>query len=789
MRILYCNKYNYRFSGTEQYLFDLMDGMREHGHDVALFSSADLADAAANGSGHPASASGKFASFLTQARQAGRAIYSWRARKSLRRVIAEFRPQLAHVRNIYHHLSPSVFWELKAHRIPVIYHLNDFKLLCPNYNFVANNKICERCHGDRFWNVVTQGCYHGGRAAATVLATEAFLHKWLNTYGNCVDVFLAPSQFVKSKLEQFGWGSQRIEVLPHFQRIPDSVSPSSAGHGVLYFGRLSAEKGLHDLLSAMHSVPTIDLTIAGDGSQRGELEQRVRAERLDNVRFVGHLQGHELQRLIENCRFTIFPSRAYETLGKSILESYAHARTVIASDLGSRREFVRHHETGLLYASGNAAQLAGAISFLHSNPELADAMASAGRSLLRTQHSFESHYARLHELYRELIEAGKGRPRVAFIGGRGIGSKYSGIETFYEQAGERLVNRGCEVTAYCRKHFTPAIETCKGIKIVRLPSIQSKHLDSFTHTLLSTAHAMASDCDIVHYQCLGPALFSFLPRLFGKKTVVTVQGLDWQRKKWGWFAARILRLGEYASAKFPNTTVVVSHVLQNHYESVYGRRPMFIPNGTALRYPKDSHMLGEWNLQPNRYLLYMGRLSPEKNCEMLIDAYNRLGSSIPLVLAGGSTRDDNYVRKLRAKASHSVRFLGWVSGPALDELLTHAMLFVLPSDLEGLSLALLDAMAAARCVLASDIPENREAMGTAGFTFEAGNSMDLTRMLATLLHDHDARLQAGTLARQRARELYMWDDVVEKLHRLYLSLASIGSAELQDEPHRRSSAA
>jgi glycosyltransferase involved in cell wall biosynthesis len=788
MRILYCNKYNYRFSGTEQYLFDLMDGVRERGHSVALFSSADLEGPSANVKPFftPAKES---LGLYSQARRAGRAIYSWRARTALRRVIAQFRPQVAHVRNIYHHLSPSIFWELKAHRIPVIYHLNDFKLLCPNYNFVSHGNICERCRGGGFWNVLAQGCYHGGRAAATVLSAEAYLHRWLGTHRRCIDLFLAPSEFVKSKLQEYGWGAHRIETLPHFQRMPDSVRPPSMGEGVLYFGRLSPEKGLHDLVSAIQSLPHIDLTIAGDGPQRNELEQRVRSESIPNIRFVGHIQGAELQRQIDSCRFTVFPSRAYETLGKSILESYAHARPVIASDTGSRREFVRHQQTGLLYESGKIAQLASAIATLHAQPRLADTMGEAARKLLRANHSFESHYQRLQELYCELIEKSKPRLRIAFIGGRGVGSPYSGIETFYEQAGERLAARGCEITAYCRNSFTPAIDTYRGIRVVRLPCIQSKHLETLSHTLLSTVHAIVSGFDIVHYQCLGPSLFAALPRLFGKKTIVTVQGLDWQRRKWGWLASRVLLLGEYASARFPSQTVVVSRVLQKHYEMVHHRRPIFIPNGTSMRDSTDSHMVSKWKLKPDDYVLYMGRLSPEKNCEMLIDAYNRLGTLVPLVLAGGSNGNDNYVRRLRAKASDAVRFVGWVSGPALDALLSNAMLFVLPSDLEGLSLALLDAMAAGRCVLASDIPENREALGPAGFTFQAGNSMDLTRMLAVLMRDRSARLRAGALGRQRARELYRWDDVVGKLRDLYLSLACRDSAWDEQKPHRRSAAA
>src|SRR5690242_13066860 len=177
MRILYCNKYNFRFSGTEQYLFDLMDGVRDRGNAVALFSAADLPGIAANQGGRASSSKSQHGSPCQKILYAGRAIYSWQARRRLRGLIKEFHPDVAHVRNIYHHLSPSIFWELKANRIPIIYHLNDFKLLCPSYNLVSHGRSCERCRGGRFWNVISEGCYSGSKSASWVLAAEAYVHK------------------------------------------------------------------------------------------------------------------------------------------------------------------------------------------------------------------------------------------------------------------------------------------------------------------------------------------------------------------------------------------------------------------------------------------------------------------------------------------------------------------------------------------------------------------------------------------------------------------------------------
>src|SRR5213080_1394078 len=160
------------------------------------------------------------------------------------------------------------------------------------------------------------------------------------------------------------------------------------------------------------------------------------------------------------------------------------------------------------------------------------------------------------------------------------------------------------------------------MRIVRLPTVRTKHLETLVHTLLSTVHACFSECEIVHYHTLGPALFSFLPRLFGKKTVVTVQGLDWQRKKWGWFARKILRCGEWAAARMPDRTVVVSDTLHEHYLTRYSKQTSFIPNGTEVRETRGSEQLTQFGLAPGGYVLFLGRFSPEKNCHLLIDAFS-----------------------------------------------------------------------------------------------------------------------------------------------------------------------
>jgi glycosyltransferase involved in cell wall biosynthesis len=786
VKILFCNKYNYPFSGTESYLFAVMDLIRARGHEPALFSMAGPRGEQTPYEQHfvplKSFKNGR-QGLWNSARLAASAIYSREARLRLRRLIAEFQPDVAHVRNIYHHLSPSILWELKAQGVPVIYHMNDFKLLCPSYNFVSHGQACERCAGGKFWHVMTEGCYSGGLGQSVVLAAEAYAHKWLKTYQACVDCFLAPSEFVKAKLIENGWDSAKIRVLAHFQHLPEDPPPILESAPILYFGRLSPEKGVDDLLRAMQRLRHVRLQIAGDGPQRLELEQLASSLQLQNVEFLGQLPREALDQAIARSQFTVFPSHAYETLGKSILESYAWARPVIASDLGSRRELMRNHETGLLFPVGRADALAAAISFLAGQPALAKQMGIAGRELVRRNHAPDDHYASLTSLYAQLAnkksktkpgpvalppDASQSKPlKIAFIGGRGVVSKYSGIETYYEEAGKQLAAMGHEITIYCRSYFTPRQKQYASMHLVRLLTIRSKHLETAVHTFLSTCHALFGPCDIVHFHALGPALFSFLPRLTGKKTVVTVQGLDWQRQKWGAFAASVLRLGEKASASFPNATMVVSRTLQERYRAHHGVETVYVPNAATPRTKIDARILSRWSLEPGKYILFLGRFSPEKNCHLLIQAYEQIQTDVKLVLAGGSSHTGAYTADLRRYASDKILLLDWVSGPDLDALLTQAMLFVLPSSLEGLSLALLDAMGAGICVLASDIAENREVVDGAGFTFRAGDLNDLSKMLRLLIDNPGLRHAAAGIAQQRIRESYQWPQVARQIEQVY----------------------
>ncbi|MBC7791528.1 MAG: glycosyltransferase family 4 protein [Anaerolineae bacterium] len=362
--------------------------------------------------------------------------------------------------------------------------------------------------------------------------------------------------------------------------------------------------------------------------------------------------------------------------------------------------------------------------------------------------------------------------RIAFIGGRGVASKYSGIETYYEAVGSELIGRGHQVTVYCRSYFTPKMEEFRGMRIVRIPTPRSKHFETVIHSLLSTMHALAARYDIVHYHALGPSLFVPIIRLFGGTAVVSVQGLDWRREKWGSVATTVLRICERTAVWFPQATIVVSRALQQHYIKAHHAVTHYVPNGIHATERREANAMRSWNLESRKYILFVGRFSPEKNCHLLIEAFRALDTDVKLVFAGDGPAHDPYVQRIKAAENERILFLGYVSGEPLQELLSNAAIFVLPSTIEGLSIALLEAMSYGNCVVTSDIPENRELVDDVGYTFENGNASDLARVLGTLLKDPAARAEAGARAKERVDAQYRWSEIAEQTENIYRSLAS-----------------
>lgn len=366
------------------------------------------------------------------------------------------------------------------------------------------------------------------------------------------------------------------------------------------------------------------------------------------------------------------------------------------------------------------------------------------------------------------------RLRIAMIGLRGVPAMWGGVEHHVEQLGRRLTQRGHRVTVFNRSNYLPhRWRHYQGMRLRTLPTLATKHAEAIAHSLLATLDTVVHDFDIVHYHALGPGLCSPLARVLGRARVVqTIHGLDNQRAKWGGRAQRILDAAEWLSPRVPHETIVVSSALQQHFRDRHGTAVSWIPNGVAsgVRRPADRIREG-FGLEPG-YLLFVGRLVPEKAPDLLLRAYQEVAGDRPLVLAGDSSFTDDYVDRLRRAAADDprVRLLGYVYGDDLAELYSNAGVFVLPSALEGLPLTLLEAASYGTPIVASDIAPHVEVLSPAGparRTFVSGSADDLARVLRRVLADPDAERGAADDLRTDVLARYDWDRAAELTEAVY----------------------
>ncbi|MFA5802824.1 MAG: glycosyltransferase family 4 protein [Thermoleophilia bacterium] len=372
--------------------------------------------------------------------------------------------------------------------------------------------------------------------------------------------------------------------------------------------------------------------------------------------------------------------------------------------------------------------------------------------------------------------------KIAVLGTKGIPARFGGIERHCEELYPRIAARGHEVTVFVRRWYTPVTGPYRGVTLKAAPTANFKGLDAFAHTAAGSFEAMFQGFDIVHFHAIGPSLFSFMPRLSRSGTVATVHALDWQRAKWGRGARAVLKAGEWASAHFPQRTIVVSQELKKYFMEKYGRETVYIPNGVVpVEKPRARDLIGKLGLEPGKYLLFLGRLVPEKGCHDLIQAYLGSGIQMPLVIAGGTSHSDDYVQRLKSMAADisgadqqgdgkgRVIFTGNVEGELHHQLSGHAALFILPSMLEGLPIVLLEMLSLGIPVLASDIGPNREALldGEFGAIFKAGDVADLRSKLVQSLKRLEELGKKADAGRRHVRKANDWDKIAEQTERIY----------------------
>ena len=373
--------------------------------------------------------------------------------------------------------------------------------------------------------------------------------------------------------------------------------------------------------------------------------------------------------------------------------------------------------------------------------------------------------------------------KIAFIGQKGIPAIQGGVEKHVEELSTRLAKQGHEVFVYVRNNYTDKrIKKYKGVKLIHLPSISNKNLDTISHTFLATLHAIFRRYDVIHYQAIGPSSLSFLIRIFKPFTslVATFHCQDYYHQKWGWFAGVYLRFGEYITCKIPHKTIVISNILKNYVKKYYEKDAIVIPNGAEANPTKKDQALKIWNLKKKNYIISVSRLIRHKGIHYLIEAFkqlediNKIPNNFKLVIVGDGFHTDDYVNYLKkiSVGRKNIIFTGSQTSSNLEQLFSHAYLFVQPSESEGLSLSLLEAMGYGIAPLVSDIPENLDPIGECGFSFENKNVADLRDKIVYLLVKPEEVEKIGLLAKEKAEKQYSWDSIARKTAQVYEELIS-----------------
>lgn len=402
LTILMINKFLFPFGGVESVVFAEKDLLEAHGHRVILF-----------GMQHPQNVLSPWSRYFVsrvdyadqsiwaRLRAGARALYSVEARRKLRRLLAEVKPDVVHVHHIYHHITPSVLFELRATSIPIVQTIHDYKPICPNAKLYVPQKdeICFRCKGGRFYQAALTNCGTYGRVSSVMIAIEAYLTRLTGIYLRAVHHFLTPSAFLRDRLLEGGLPAERIEVLPNFVKCSHSVAESQPRQPtrVLFVGRLERYKGVYLLLEVAQRLPEVEFVLIGNGSEEDALHRR--AQSLPNVRLLGKQPYHTVREWMQSALCLLVPSLWHDVAPQVVLEAFAAGLPVIATPLGGLPELVQTNTNGILLDAPTAESMAAGIRMLIDNPALRHRLSVGARRTAETRFTPEHHYQKLIRAY------------------------------------------------------------------------------------------------------------------------------------------------------------------------------------------------------------------------------------------------------------------------------------------------------------------------------------------------------------------------------------------------------
>jgi glycosyltransferase involved in cell wall biosynthesis len=363
--------------------------------------------------------------------------------------------------------------------------------------------------------------------------------------------------------------------------------------------------------------------------------------------------------------------------------------------------------------------------------------------------------------------------RIAILGTRGVPANYGGFETFAEELGARLASRGHEVVVYGRAHYIPAhLGEYRGMRLVVLPTLRHKYLDTVAHTFLSTLHALGRRYDVALYCNAANAVFTVWPRLLGTRVALNVDGIERRRRKWNALGRAWYALSEQLAIRLPNVVVTDARVIEEYYLERYHVASVFIPYGAGVTPSSTGAALERFGLTPRRYFLYVSRLEPENNAHEVIDGFERAGVETPLVVVGDAPYARDYVESLKRMAGPRVVFTGAIYGDGYRELQSHALAYIHATEVGGTHPALVEALGVGNCVLVNDVPENREAAGDAALYFSAHRPDTLAGLLRRVATDGALADTYRERAARLARERYSWDAITDQYEQLFVRMTT-----------------